>query len=392
MVPWYHQNTVEGGFSDKAVLPQGFRFRPKSDNFIIFSKIRKYTKKEGFMTRKRMRAAVFEGNGVLNIKEVDAPVVEKGTDVLVRVEMCSICGTDVHIMSVPPGYIADPGTILGHELVGKVVAVGSEVKSLRPGDRVVTNPNDYCGVCAYCQKNLPNLCENIIPMGIGANGGFAEYVKVSEKVAHKISAAVPPEIAAFAEPLACAVHASSRIPVNPCDSVLVFGAGPIGLLFVQLMKARGASPIIVSEPAALRREFALKCGADYVIDPLREDLPGFVAAKTRIGVDFAIDVVGSQVWEGVKAVRKGGSVLLFGFNAKAKPVVEQHQITNREVAVIGTWLANDAFPKAVKILESGILDLGFLITHTLPLEKTGEAIEILRKGEGVKIMIDLSLK
>lgn len=344
------------------------------------------------MIKKKMRAAVFEGNGVLNIKEVDAPVVEKGTDVLVQVEMCSICGTDVHIMSVPPGYIADPGTILGHELVGKVVAVGSEVKNLRPGDRVVTNPNDYCGVCAYCQKNLPNLCENIIPMGIGANGGFAEYVKVSEKVAHKISSEVPPEIAAFAEPLACAVHASSRIPVNPADSVLVFGAGPIGLIFVQIMKARGAYPIIVSEPAPLRREFALKCGADYVIDPLHEDLAGLVAAKTRIGVDFAIDVVGSQVWEAVKVVRKGGSILLFGFNAKAKPAVEQHQITNREVSVIGTWLANDAFPKAVKILESGILDLGFLITHTLPLEKTREAIEILRKGEGVKIMIDLSLK
>jgi 2-desacetyl-2-hydroxyethyl bacteriochlorophyllide A dehydrogenase len=228
-------------------------------------------------------------------------------------------------------------------------------------------------------------------MGIGANGGFAEYVKVSEKVAHKISHSVPPQIAAFAEPLACAVHASSRIQVNPADSVLVFGAGPIGLIFVQIMKIRGAKPIIVSEPSPLRREFALKCGADFVVDPLHEDLTGLIAAKTRIGVDFAIDVVGSQVWEGVKAVRKGGSVLLFGFNAKAKPLVEQHQITNREVSVLGTWLANDAFPKAVKILESGILDLRSLITHSLPLEKTGEAIEILRKGEGVKIMIDLSL-
>ena len=124
------------------------------------------------MIKKKMRAAVFGGNGVLNIKEVDTPIVEKGTDVLVQVEMCSICGTDVHIMSVPPGYIADPGTILGHELVGKVVAVGPDVKNIKVGDRVVTNPNDYCGVCAYCQHNLPNLCENIIPMGIGANGGF----------------------------------------------------------------------------------------------------------------------------------------------------------------------------------------------------------------------------
>jgi threonine dehydrogenase-like Zn-dependent dehydrogenase len=95
--------------------------------------------------------------------------------------MCSICGTDVHIMSVPPGYIASPGTILGHELVGRVAATGDGVKNLKVGDRVVTNPNDYCGVCAYCQRNLPNLCENIIPMGIGADGGFAEFVRVSRK-------------------------------------------------------------------------------------------------------------------------------------------------------------------------------------------------------------------
>jgi 2-desacetyl-2-hydroxyethyl bacteriochlorophyllide A dehydrogenase len=343
------------------------------------------------MVMKKMRAAVFEGNGVLNIKEVETPQIKKPDDLIVEVEMCSICGTDVHIMSVPPGYIASPGTILGHELVGRVAATGDGVKNLKVGDRVVTNPNDYCGVCAYCQRNLPNLCENIIPMGIGADGGFAEFVRVSEKVAHRIAPDLPPEIAAFAEPLACVVHASGRIPLNASDSVLVFGAGPIGLLFVQIMKTRGARPLIVSEPVALRREYAVKCGADHVVDPAREELTGLVKKETRIGVDYAIDVVGSQVWEGVKAVRKGGTVLLFGFNAKAKPVVEQHQITNREVSVLGTWLANDSFPKAVKILESGALNLHPLITHTLPLDKTRDAIEILRRGEGVKIMIDLKL-
>jgi len=343
------------------------------------------------MAKKKMRAAVFEGNGVLNIKEVETPQIRKPDDVILEVEMCSICGTDVHIMSVPPGYVAAPGTILGHELVGKVAATGDGVKSLKVGDRVVTNPNDYCGVCAYCQRNLPNLCENIIPMGIGADGGFADLVRVSEKVAHRIADDLPPEIAAFAEPRACAVHAAGRIPLNPSDSVLVFGAGPIGLLFVQIMKIRGAKPIIASEPVALRREYAAKCGADHVVDPAHEDLTGFVMKKTRIGVDCAVDVVGSQIWEGVKAVRKGGIVLLFGFNAKAKPAVEQHQITNREVSVLGTWLANDSFPKAVKILESGALNLRPLITHTLPLDKTRDAIEILRRGEGVKIMIDLKL-
>lgn len=335
----------------------------------------------------KMRAAVFEGNGILKIKEVCKPTITKPDDLIVEIEVCSICGTDVHIMSVPPGYIAEPGTILGHELVGKVIEIGDKVTSLKVGDRIVSNPNDYCGVCSYCQSNLPNLCENIIPMGIGADGGFAEYVRVSEKMAHKISDDLPAEIAAFAEPLACLINGKNKIPVSPGDSALIIGAGAIGLLFIQIMKACGAYPIIVSEPAPMRREYAKKCGADYVIDPFSENLEKFVHDKTRIGVDYAIDVVGSQIFEGIKAVRKGGTVLLFGFNGKAKPCFEQYHITNREIAVLGTWIANASFPQAVKILESGMLDLMPLITHKLPLEQTAEGIEILRKGEGIEVLI-----
>jgi len=336
----------------------------------------------------KMRAAVFEGNGVLKIKEVDKPKIRKPDDLILEIEVCSICGTDVHIMSVPPGYIAEPGTILGHELVGKVVEVGANVTTLKVGDRVVTNPNDYCGVCEYCQMNKPNLCKNIIPMGIGADGGFAEYVVVSEKVAHRIADDLPADIAAFAEPLACLVNGKNKIPVSPGDSVVVIGAGAIGLLFTQMMKACGAYPVIVSEPAPMRREFALKCGADFVVNPLEQDLEQFVHDKLGIGADYAIDVVGSQIWEAIKAVRKGGTVLLFGFNGKAKPSFEQCHITNREISILGTWIANASFPQAVKILESGVLDLVPLITHRLPLEKTEEGIEILRKGEGIEILID----
>jgi len=106
--------------------------------------------------KKMMKAAVFEGEGKLAIKEVNVPELKKPDEVLLEVEVCSICGTDVHIMAVPPGYIATPNTILGHELVGKVVKVGDQVSGLKVGDRVVANPNDYCGKCQYCLANLPN--------------------------------------------------------------------------------------------------------------------------------------------------------------------------------------------------------------------------------------------
>jgi len=335
-----------------------------------------------------MRAAVFEEVGVLKIKDVPTPRIERPDQLIVEIELCSICGTDVHIMSVPPGYIATPGTILGHELVGKVIEVGSEVRRLKVGDRVVTNPNDYCGVCVYCRMNYPNQCENIEAMGIGVNGGFAEYVRVTEKVAYKIKPDLPSEIAAFAEPLACLVNGMQKIRINPAESVLVIGAGPIGLMFVQMAKAAGAYPLIVSEPTELRRKYALKSGADFVVDPLKEDLAAFIKEKTEIGVDFAIDVVGSQVATGLEMIRKGGTVLCFGINGKAAPVITQSQITFKEARIQGTWLANATFPRAVKILESGKLNLKELITHTLPLDKLGEGIEILRKGEGIEILID----
>jgi 2-desacetyl-2-hydroxyethyl bacteriochlorophyllide A dehydrogenase len=338
--------------------------------------------------KKKMKAAFFEGSGILKIKEIDVPEIIKPDDLILGIEVCSICGTDVHVLSVPPGYDMEPGNVLGHELVGKVVETGKGVINFKIGDRVVVNPNEYCGKCRYCLMNYTNQCENIIPMGLGGEGGFAEYIRVSEKMAHKISDELPSEIAAFAEPLACAVNGINKIRVNPGESVTVIGGGPIGLLFVQLMKASGAYPIIVSEPNELRREYAKKSGADFAVNPLNTDLEQFVLEKTGIGSDFAIDVVGSQINEGLKAIRKGGKVLLFGVNKMAKPEIVQSLITLKEASILGTWLANATFEKAVKILESGVLNLEELITHVLSLERLEEGIELLRKGEGIEIIID----
>jgi len=338
--------------------------------------------------KSRMQAAVFESVGKLVVKEVDSPKIRNGDDVICEVEVCSVCGTDVHIMEVPPGYIATPGTILGHELVGRIVSVGQDVKTLKPGQRVVVNPNNYCGVCRYCRLNLPNECENIIPMGIGADGGFAEYVRMSERVAHRVSDGLKSEIAAFAEPLACAVNGMNKIRANPGDSVVIIGGGPIALMFVKLMKASGASPIIVSEPVELRRRIAKTCGADYVVNPLAEDLKAVVQEVTGIGADIAIEVVGSQMAAALDVIRKGGKVLLFGINMKAQTTISPSAITVKEAQILGTWLANASFPRAVEILEKGIIDLEPLITHRFALARTAEAIDVLRRGEGVKVFID----
>jgi (R,R)-butanediol dehydrogenase/meso-butanediol dehydrogenase/diacetyl reductase len=149
-----------------------------------------------------MKAAVFEGLGKLVLKEVPIPQIKKSDEVLIKVEAASICGTDVHILDVPPGYPAKPGIILGHEYIGEIIEIGSEVKDFQVGDRIVLDPNLTCGHCYYCNLGKPNMCLNTEVLGITINGGFAEYSVVPVKAIFKIRKDIPTDIAIFAEPLA----------------------------------------------------------------------------------------------------------------------------------------------------------------------------------------------
>jgi len=338
--------------------------------------------------QKQMFAAVFEGEGKLKIKKVPVPVVENEKDVIIKVDSVSICGTDVHIVEVPPGFIAKPGTILGHEISGSIVDFGKGVKSLNIGDRVVINPNEFDCTCDYCKLNQFNHCKDLKALGIGVDGGFAQFCKVSEIVCHKISASIPPDVAAFAEPLACVINAADKVKLQPGESVVIFGAGPIGLLFMKMFKLGGASKIIVSDLSEYRRKFALKLGADIVIDPDKENIQTIIKNAAPGGVDIAVDAVGSQIKNGIDCVKKGGRILLFGFNSKAEPKVKQSEITCKEVKILGTWLANATFPKAVKLIESDVLNLEELITETMSLNDIHKGIELLSKGQAIKIMIN----
>lgn len=338
------------------------------------------------MIDEKMIAAVFESEGNLVLKEVDVPRVGRPDQVLLQVEAVSICGTDVHITAVPPGYIATPNTILGHEFVGTVVELGANVHHLQLGDRVVVNPNDYCGVCAYCRKNMPNECEHIEALGIDYDGAFAKYCRVSGKVAYKISKDVPVDVAACAEPLACAVNGLKKVHVIPGDTVAVIGGGPIGLMLAMLLRASGAGTIYLLEVAPYRIEFAKKLGFE-VINPVEQNAKEIIDAATGIGADIVYDVTGSQIKTAVDLVRKGGSVVLFGVNKRARAEIAQSEITTKEIAVLGTWLANATFPEAVRILEKKMIDVEALITDVIPLSDLKAGIEKLAKGQAVKVNV-----
>lgn len=334
-----------------------------------------------------MKAAVFEREGVLTIKDVETPKITHPDQVLIEVEACSICGTDVHITAVPAGYIATENTILGHEFCGYIVDKGSDVTHLAIGDRVVVNPNNYCGSCVYCRKNLPNQCEHIEALGIDYNGAFAKYCCVSGKVAYKISKDLPASVAACVEPLACAVNGMRKVNVQPGNSAVVIGSGPIGLMITLLLKASGAGRIFLLETAPYRIEFAKGLGVAEVLDPIHQDTVKTVLDATGIGADFVFDVTGSQVVSSINYARKGGTVVLFGVNKKARAEIAQSEITTKELSVLGTWLANATFPDAIRILEEGVIDLQQLITDEIPLEEIHQGLEKLRKGQAVKVIV-----
>ncbi len=333
-----------------------------------------------------MQAVVFHGPGHWALEEFPRPRIQAADDVLLRVDRVSICGTDIHILSDPPGHPATSGSILGHEYVATVTDIGDGVINVKPGDRVVIDPNITCGLCDYCRMGLTNVCENMTTLGIFRHGGLAEFNLAPAKALHKIDRDVPPERACLAEPLACVWHAFEKTNVVPGESVAILGAGPIGLLFLMLFKTAGAGRIFVIEPTDFRRQTAERLGAD-VINPKSEDAAAEVKAITRIGVDVAVDAAGSLLPEALNLVRRGGRVILFGVNQNAERSLNQYAITRYEASVIGSFIQRTAFPKVARILEAGTLPVEKLITHRLRLADVGDALEAMRVGEAIKAVI-----
>ncbi|HEU5394756.1 MAG TPA: alcohol dehydrogenase catalytic domain-containing protein [Candidatus Methylomirabilis sp.] len=335
-----------------------------------------------------MPAMVFEGNGRLTLKEMPVPRVEADDQALLRVEAASICGTDLQILRVPPGHPATPGTILSHEYTGEVLDAGNRVRFLKKGDRVVVDPNLTCGQCPYCRMGRSNLCEQMTTLGIFIHGGFAPYNVAPVRALHKIGPRTASEMAVFAEPLSCVVNGVRRVALQPGESALVLGAGPIGLYFIQMFRAAGAGKILAAEVQPFRAEMARRLGAERVIDPTKEDLAGAVREATGIGADAVVDAVGTLMAEALACVRRGGRILLFGMNTQAHPAIPQHDITRYEVEVLGTFIARHTFPAAIQIIESGVLDLPALITHRLPLRAAEEGFAAMRGGSGIKVIVD----
>lgn len=334
-----------------------------------------------------MLAAVFAGEGRLVVTDVPEPRLAHDDDVLLRVRAAGICGSDLHILSMPPSHPATVGTILGHEYAAEVVDAGPAATGFRSGDRVVIDPNLTCGQCPYCRMGHPNSCLNMTTLGVFMHGGMARYNVAPSRALHKISGEVPVEEAVLAEPLSCVVNGVQQLSPQVGESCLILGAGPIGLLFVALLKAAGVRPIIVAEIVPYRAQAARDVGADEILDPRGRDLAGDVVRRSEIGVDMAVDAVGTQVIPALRSVRRGGRVLLFGVNTEAESTLHQYEITRNEKRILGSFIARYTFPAAIRVLESGLIDAGRFITHRLGLREVHAGVEMLRRGEGIKVVV-----
>jgi 2-desacetyl-2-hydroxyethyl bacteriochlorophyllide A dehydrogenase len=318
----------------------------------------------------------------------DAPEPEPGPkDILIRVRACGICGTDQHIYD---GDFGGPFPMIGgHELAGDVVAVGDKiVEDIHVGQRVAVNPNLFCGSCFYCQRGQVNHCIRWSAIGVTRDGGFADYVVAPESNVYPVGD-MPYEIAAFIEPISCVVYGLKRLRIPVGANALVYGAGPIGLLMLQLVNHGGASAVTVVDLKEDKLELAQALGAENVVVAT-----GGADAALRdvspLGFDVVIDCTGvpAVVEHMFEHVRNEGKLLFFGVNpTEARIAISPYDVYRKDLEVLGSFALRFTFHEALALLESGSLDVAPLLSDRLPIDGFAEALALAGSGTALKVQI-----
>jgi len=339
-------------------------------------------------------ANIYYGPRDLRFERVPVPQVNSG-DILIKVKFSSVCASDVRVFKGEKK--AEPGTILGHELAGEISAVGDGVKEFSVGDRVTVYPVVFCGSCFYCQIGHQNMCANRKTFGYDYNGAFAEYVLVPSKLVRfgnvvKVPDELPLEEAALTEPLGCSINGVNVLNLKIGESLLIIGAGPMGLMLLTVAKCSGASKIIVSEIHEGRRKLAKELGANVVVNPVEENLVDRVLTETDgLGVDAAILSIGSPkaAAEALKAVRKEGRLNFFaGFPVGSQLTIDPNIIHYKMLHVTASQNAPlTVFKKALRMMAERRINLKPLITDKFPLRDVKSAIEKRIRLEGLKPLI-----
>jgi threonine dehydrogenase-like Zn-dependent dehydrogenase len=331
-----------------------------------------------------MRAAVFLGDGRLALEDRPLPAAAMG-EVVIEVEACGICGSDLAVLDIPPRHPATPGVILGHEFVGRISALGEGVHGIAIGSRVAVDPDPKCGACGPCRAGRPANCERIVALGVYRDGALASHVVAPADACHPISDEVPATLAALVEPLACVVHGTNKAAVRPGETAVIFGAGAIGCLFAAVLRAGGAARVVVIEPNPARAAVARAVGATHVVTP--DEWGAIRADLLPSGADVVVDAVGSVLPQAIDAAAMGARIVLFGMNTNARPAVHQVEITEKGLSILGSYITAFTFPQAIRLIESGALDLAPMVSQVVPLDGLVAGLAALKSGAATKVVV-----
>ena len=332
-----------------------------------------------------MRAIVFDEPNRVALKQVPYP--QPASDqVIVRVMACGLCGTDRHLYhgDFPARYPLIPG----HEFSGVVTEVGNAVTHWRAGDRVIVDPNIACGECYFCRNAQINHCLNHAAIGVTQDGAFAEFVAAPAHNVYAIGNALSFEEAAMVEPLSCVVYGLRRLQLQIGDAVLIFGAGPIGLMLMQCCKSGGASSVTIVDVDAPRLTMARAFGATHAVIAREQETA--LKEIAPYGFDAVIDATGVPrvVESGVSRVKSGGKLLLFGVCPEdAKISISPFEIYRRDLSILGTFALRYSFDPALELIRNGVVQVKPLLRPMLSLEEIPARFEDrVRAKDALKIM------
>lgn len=336
-----------------------------------------------------MKAIVIQEPNIIEMIEVEKPQIKNPTDVLVKIKAAGICGSDAGIYLGTNPFATYP-RIPGHEIAGQVEEVGSEVTDLKPGDKVVLEPIEFCGECYACTHDQHNVCESLEVYGVHRDGGFMEYLVTDQSKWHKFDQSLDYAEGVVAEPYTIAEQSTSRAEIQEGDTVLVTGMGPTGLLIADIANDKGAT-VIISEVNENRRELAKEFGAKYTIDAINSDLTEEVMKITdNKGVNVFLDTSGVPpvIKEGVDLLTPAGRFVPLAFGDQDIPI--SYKVLNqKELSIRGTRLEFDKFPIVNEKLVDKKDKIAKFVTHKFPAEQYQEAFdEFTRKGtEAIKVVL-----
>lgn len=321
-----------------------------------------------------MKAVQVTGPHQLSIVEREKPVITHEQDVLIKVKMVGICGSDIHIYH-GTNPLATLPRIIGHEVTGVVEAVGGEVDTLSVGDKVVLEPIESCGQCYACRSGRRNVCSNLEVFGVHRDGGMQEYMVIPQKLVHKVNEELNYKESVLVEPFTIGAQANWRGDVREGDTVFIMGAGPIGLCCLKVAKTKGAT-VIISDLNESRLAFAKEWGADHTIDASRVHVIDEVMELTKQeGANVVIDAVCiPQTFEqAIEAASVAGRVVVLGFDERPSQIT-QLPITKKEVTITGSRLQTNQFPVVIEMFNDRTIDTRGMVTQEFPLDRIEEAI------------------